>query len=132
LLLAAATPRCAAGAVGLLAALVLPVRLLLTVQCAGRANLIGEHTDYNDGFVFPFGIDKHIYLAFRPREDSVVRIFAADFDEEGEMVRRLLLLLAAILLLRRVLLLWVLLLLLPPPPLPPPLTAPLPHRIWPP
>jgi galactokinase len=40
----------------------------------GRANLIGEHTDYNNGFVFPFGIDKRTYAAMSKRDDSIIRI----------------------------------------------------------
>ena len=40
----------------------------------GRVNLIGEHTDYNEGFVFPFAINRHTYAAIALREDSVVRV----------------------------------------------------------
>ncbi len=40
----------------------------------GRANLIGEHTDYNNGFVFPFGIDRRTYVALAPREDQTCRV----------------------------------------------------------
>jgi galactokinase len=40
----------------------------------GRVNLIGEHTDYNDGFVFPFAIDRRTVGALALREDRVVRI----------------------------------------------------------
>lgn len=45
----------------------------------GRANLIGEHTDYNEGFVFPFGIDKRTYVALSPRSDSLLRV-SSDID----------------------------------------------------
>ncbi len=45
----------------------------------GRANLIGEHTDYNEGFVFPFGIDKRTYVALSPRTDSLCRV-SSDID----------------------------------------------------
>ncbi len=45
----------------------------------GRANLIGEHTDYNEGFVFPFGIDKRTYVALSPRPDSLCRV-SSDID----------------------------------------------------
>jgi galactokinase len=40
----------------------------------GRVNLIGEHTDYNDGFVFPFAIDRRTVLALAPRTDRVIRV----------------------------------------------------------
>jgi galactokinase len=46
----------------------------------GRVNLIGEHTDYNDGFVLPCAIDYRIVIAASPRQDSLVRMVAADFD----------------------------------------------------
>lgn len=45
----------------------------------GRANLIGEHTDYNEGFVLPFGIDKRTYVALSPREDAICRV-SSDID----------------------------------------------------
>jgi galactokinase len=48
-----------------------PVR---TVRAPGRVNLIGEHTDYNDGFVCPMAIEPHILFAFRKRDDSTVRV----------------------------------------------------------
>jgi len=40
----------------------------------GRANLIGEHTDYNNGFVLPFAIDREIVAAFAPRTDRTIRL----------------------------------------------------------
>jgi len=43
----------------------------------GRANLIGEHTDYNNGFVFPFGIDRRTYVALSPRKDMLCRVSSA-------------------------------------------------------
>lgn len=49
----------------------------------GRINIIGEHTDYNDGFVFPCGLDRHMLMVFRPRGDSIVRCYAKDLDEHG-------------------------------------------------
>ena len=45
----------------------------------GRANLIGEHTDYNEGFVFPFGIDRRTYASIALRSDRVCRV-ASDID----------------------------------------------------
>lgn len=47
----------------------------------GRANLIGEHTDYNNGFVFPFGIDRRTYVALSPRQDMLCRV-ASGLSEE--------------------------------------------------
>jgi galactokinase len=40
----------------------------------GRVNLIGEHTDYNEGFVFPFAINRHTFVAIALRTDSVARV----------------------------------------------------------
>jgi galactokinase len=52
----------------------------LQVQAPGRVNLIGEHTDYNDGFVLPCAIDFGTCVAARPRDDDQVQIVAADCD----------------------------------------------------
>ncbi len=49
----------------------------------GRINLIGEHTDYNGGFVFPGAVDKGIVAAVRPNSTDRVRAFALDLGEEA-------------------------------------------------
>ena len=41
----------------------------LLIRSPGRVNLIGEHTDYNHGYVLPAAIDKAIYFAITPRDD---------------------------------------------------------------
>ena len=56
----------------------------LMFSAPGRVNLIGEHTDYNDGFVLPFAIDRRTYVACRPREDDKVRAYTITLDEEAE------------------------------------------------
>ena len=54
---------------------------IIIIRSPGRINLIGEHTDYNDGFVMPAAIDKSIYLAMALRNDFKVNVFSLDFDE---------------------------------------------------
>ena len=51
---------------------------------AGRINLIGEHTDYNGGFVFPGAIDKVIMAEIRPNDTDTVRVFSIDINEYTE------------------------------------------------
>ena len=50
---------------------------------AGRINLIGEHTDYNGGFVFPGAIDKVIMAEILPNGTDTINIFSIDIDEEA-------------------------------------------------
>ena len=52
----------------------------LVTRAPGRVNLIGEHTDYNDGFVLPCAISKQTMVAVRPRGDAIVNIVAGDLD----------------------------------------------------
>ena len=52
----------------------------LFYQAPGRVNLIGEHTDYNDGFVLPCAIDYQAIIAATPRDDQKVVVTAAAFD----------------------------------------------------
>ena len=54
----------------------------LSVQAPGRVNLIGEHTDYNDGFVLPCAIDYHTVICGSPRSDRRVRVMAVDYAGE--------------------------------------------------
>ncbi len=55
----------------------------LIIRAPGRVNIIGEHTDYNDGFVLPMAIDRAVWLALRPRTDQQVILYALDMDDEG-------------------------------------------------
>ena len=50
----------------------------------GRVNLIGEHTDYNGGFVFPGAIDKGIYAVINPNGTDKVRAYSLDYSQQAE------------------------------------------------
>ena len=50
-------------------------------QSPGRINILGEHTDYNEGFVLPAAINKNIYVGIGKRTDNQIHLFAADFNE---------------------------------------------------
>ncbi len=53
------------------------------VRAPGRVNLIGEHTDYNDGFVFPAAIDRDMVIAGTVRSDQQVRVYALNFNQSS-------------------------------------------------
>jgi galactokinase len=50
-------------------------------QAPGRVNLIGEHTDYNEGFVMPFAIDRRTFVAAAVRDDFLINVHARDLGE---------------------------------------------------
>lgn len=55
-----------------------------TVFAPGRVNIIGEHTDYNDGFVMPCAINYGMAVSFAKRNDSIWRVYAIDINEQDE------------------------------------------------
>ncbi|WP_413734654.1 galactokinase [Sodalis sp. RH21] len=57
----------------------------LTVKAPGRVNLIGEHTDYNDGFVLPCAIDYETVVSCAKRDDRQIRVIAVDCDGEQDI-----------------------------------------------
>jgi len=54
----------------------------ILAQAPGRVNIIGEHTDYNDGFVLPMAIEHRVNMLASPRADRTIRLFSYDFSEE--------------------------------------------------
>ncbi len=53
------------------------------IRAPGRANLIGEHTDYNDGFVMPLAVDRALYVAMGKRTDDQIYIHSLDYGAES-------------------------------------------------
>ena len=56
----------------------------ITVRAPGRINIIGEHTDYNEGFVLPAAVPSAIYFAIGRRDDNQVKLISSDFNQECE------------------------------------------------
>ena len=56
----------------------------LIVRSPGRVNIIGEHTDYNDGFVLPAAIDKAAYVAISKRSDDTISMYANEFGQQHD------------------------------------------------
>jgi galactokinase len=54
------------------------------VKAPGRVNLIGEHTDYNGGFVLPCAIEYHTLVAVSPRDDDVIEALAIDWQGQSD------------------------------------------------
>ncbi len=57
----------------------------IIVRSPGRINLIGEHTDYNDGFVLPAAIDKAVYVTATKEDSRKVSLYSFDYDESIEI-----------------------------------------------
>jgi galactokinase len=55
----------------------------LCARAPGRVNLIGDHTDYNEGFVLPMAIDREVWFAVRARPDRRVSVHSLDFGEDA-------------------------------------------------
>src|SRR2546423_10625258 len=54
-------------------------------RAPGRVNLIGEHTDYNDGFVMPAAIELNVWVAIAPRDDRKLVVHSENFSESAEI-----------------------------------------------
>ena len=53
----------------------------IIVQAPGRINIIGDHTDYNDGYVFPMAIERYIWVTLSRRKDSYIRFYSIDHED---------------------------------------------------
>lgn len=63
---------------------------IVVARAPGRINILGEHTDYNDGFVLPAATPQGTYVAAAPRQDEVFRVWTAAFNQRDEFdLRRL-------------------------------------------
>jgi galactokinase len=56
---------------------------ILILSAPGRVNLIGEHTDYNDGYVLPVPLSSRIYVAGRANRSKTINVYAADFNQKA-------------------------------------------------
>jgi len=56
----------------------------IVVRSPGRVNIIGEHTDYNEGFVLPAAINKAAYVAIGKRDDNIIKLYSQAFNENFE------------------------------------------------
>ncbi len=59
----------------------------IIIRSPGRINLIGEHTDYNMGFVLPAAIDKAIYLGIQKRHDNEIHLHSLDYDNDHKTTK---------------------------------------------
>src|SRR5690606_25513047 len=55
------------------------------IRAPGRINLIGEHTDYNDGFVMPAAVDKEIFFGISASQDGKCVVYSINYDERFEI-----------------------------------------------
>src|SRR5689334_21817506 len=67
------------------AALGEPDEAIRFVRAPGRVNLIGDHTDYQDGYCLPIAIDRDVLVGFRPRADDRVYVRSLDLDASVEL-----------------------------------------------